>query len=67
MAIIYRCDRCLTDFTNSNELRPIDIPHMNQHGSFTDDSDDTYRKGLCSQCWDEIIKLVTGYKKVVNK
>lgn len=53
MALIYRCDRCRADTTDSSDMANIDLPRYNRDDEI--DNEDTFRKQVCRNC----LKLVT--------
>lgn len=63
MAIIYRCDRCNSDFNDQKEVKSILIPHVDRYSTFTDE-DNRYIKELCGRCWFAIIELTKPLPKV---
>lgn len=62
MAVIYRCDRCHSEFNKPEKLFMISLPILNYHGEITDD--DNYIRGLCGSCCKLVIELVKELPKV---
>lgn len=57
MAVIFRCDRCGTDFSQRAELRTIEIPRLDRHEQNFTEEEGGYTRELCLECWKPIIQL----------